>query len=225
MKNPTAGATPSELQKTIAELFPADIAVCYSDRCPAGAELLPTEREHTRNMVSHRLDEFRHGRWCARQAMAQLGMPQAAIGKRPDRSPQWPAGVTGTIAHTGSVAAAAMARADDFVSLGLDIEQAGPLEPEAARLIVRPDEDGGVHGNRARILFSIKEAIYKCIHPVVRTYVDFQEMRVDLSGPAGSFGAVPDTNNFDGALIAGLRGQYTVTSGLIVSACWIMATH
>ena len=174
MSNPSAGVTTADLQQAISELFPAGIAVCYSSRCPADADLLLPEREHTQSMVSHRLEEFRHGRWCARQAMQQLGLPPAAIGKRPDRSPQWPAGITGTIAHTGAMAAAAIARAENYVSLGLDIEQAGPLEAEAARLIVRPDEDGGVHGNRARVLFSIKEAIYKCIHPVVRTYVDFQ---------------------------------------------------
>ncbi len=214
-----------DLQTDISALFPSGVAVCYSACCPPEAELLPAELAHTRSMVSSRLLEFRHGRWCARQAMQTLGLPSSPVGKRPDRSPEWPAGITGTIAHTGALAAAAVARAEEFVALGLDIEQAGPLEPETARLIVRPDEEGGVHGNRAKVLFSIKEAIYKCIHPVVRTYVDFQEMRVDLSGPPGTFAAVPDTNNFDAAMIAGLAGRYKVTDELVISACWIMPTR
>lgn len=225
MNPEAAGQTGTDLQNAITDLFPPGVTVNYSASCPPEAELLPAELEYTRNMVASRLQEFCHGRHCARLAMQQLGLPPAAVGKRPDRSPEWPAGVTGTIAHTGSVAAAAVARAEHCVSLGLDIERAGPLEAETARLIVRPDEEGGVHGNRARILFSIKESIYKCIHPVVRTYVDFQEMRVDLSGPPGSFGAVPDTNNFDGAMIAGLAGRYLVTDDLIISACWIMPTR
>jgi len=207
------------LQETLQSLFPPGVSVSYSADCPAGASLLPEERVYTRGMIDSRRIEFTHGRHCARQAMAKLGLPAAAIHRQNDRSPVWPAGITGTIAHTGDHAAAAVGRAREFVSLGLDIEKSEPLEADTAQLIVRPDENA--EGARAKLLFSIKESIYKCIHPVVQTYVDFQDMEVDLSGPDGTFRAIPHTNNFDAAMIAGLRGRYRVGEALIASACWI----
>jgi len=214
-----------DLAKRIDDMFPAGVAVSFSTRCPASVSLLPEELPQTNNMVESRLEEFKHGRYCARQAMLGLGYPESPVRKRHDRSPEWPAGLTGTITHTGQIAAAALARSTDFISLGLDIEQAGELEPESLRLIVRPDETGHSDGAQGQVLFSIKESIYKCIHPIVHTYVDFQEMEVDLSGETGTFGAIPHSKNFDAAIIAGLEGRYCNASGLIISACWIMPTH
>ena len=212
----------ARLQAVLQNLFPAGVSLSYSARCPAAASLLPDEQIYTQGMVDNRRIEFTHGRHCARQAMRKLGVPPTPIHKLNDRSPAWPAGITGTIAHTGEHAAAAVARSREFVALGLDLEHTGPLEAETAKLIVRPDETAD--GTHAKLLFSIKESIYKCIHPVVQTYVDFQEMEVDFSGPPGTFRAIPHTNNFDTATIAGLRGRYRVGERLVASACWIRAS-
>lgn len=211
----------ARLQAVLENLFPVGVGLSYSARCPAAASLLPDEQIHTQGMIDNRRIEFTHGRYCARQAMRKLGVPPAPIHKLHDRSPAWPAGITGSIAHTGEHAAAAVARTREFVSLGLDLEHAGPLEAETAELIVRPNE--AADGAHAKLLFSIKESIYKCIHPVVQTYVDFQEMEVDLSGPPGTFRAIPHTHNFDAATIAGLQGRYRVGERLVASACWIRA--
>ena len=218
----------TELARLIDGLFPTNVAVSFSTRCPDTASLLPEELTQTQNMVASRLTEFRHGRHCARRAMLKLGHKEAPVRKRHDRSPEWPADLTGSITHTGTFAAAAVARSTDFISLGLDIEKAGEMEPEALRLIVRPDETGGLDGSdgsRGQVLFSIKESIYKCIHPIVHTFVDFQEMQVDLSGQPGTFRAIPHSKNFDAAMIAGLEGRYRLAQGLIISGCWIMPTH
>jgi len=211
------------LQAQISQLFPGGVAVSYSPRYPADADLHAEELAYTRDMVDKRLLEFTHGRHCARMAMTALDITPEPVRKRPDRSPAWPAGLVGTITHTGAHAAAAVAVSSDFVSLGMDMEISEPLESETINLIVRPDEHSANDGDHAKLLFSIKEAIYKCIHPVVHTYVDFQEMEVDLSGAEGTFGAIPHTNNFDAGLIASLQGRYQITDGLIISCAWMGA--
>jgi 4'-phosphopantetheinyl transferase EntD len=213
-----------QLQADIRQLFPDGVAVHYSPRCPADAELHAEELAYTRDMVDKRLLEFTHGRHCARQAMQALDIHPEPVRKRPDRSPAWPVGLVGTITHTGDHAAAAVAVSKQFVSLGMDMEKSEPLETESINLILRPEEHSDDDGTHGKLLFSIKEAIYKCIHPVVHTYVDFQEMQVDLSGAAGTFGAIPHTNNFEAGLIAGLQGRYLSANGLIVSCAWISTT-
>lgn len=225
MNASAADPAENELTQLIESLFPPGVAVSFSMACPHDADLLPEELTQTHGMVNARLTEFRHGRYCARQAMDQLGHPAAPVRKRQDRSPEWPAGLAGSITHTGKYAAAALASSADYISLGLDVEQAGELDPDELRLIVRPDESVGGDGALGQVLFSIKECIYKCIHPIVHTYVDFQEMQVDLSGTPGTFRAIPHSKNFDAAIIAGLQGRYCLAKGLIISASWIMPTY
>lgn len=211
------------LQAEISQMFPDGVASHYSSRCPADAELHAEELAYTRDMVDKRLLEFTHGRHCARQAMQALSIKPEPVRKRPDRSPAWPVGLVGTITHTGEHAAAAVAVSKNFVSLGMDIEISEPLESESVKLILRPEERSTGDGTHAKLLFSIKEAVYKCIHPIVHTYVDFQEMQIDLSGPLGTFCAIPHTNNFDASLIAGLQGRYRITQGLMISCAWVQA--
>jgi len=205
----------------MAELFPDEIAVHYSAHCPADATLLSAEQAYTSGMAEKRRLEFLHGRYCARQAMQKLGVPIGPVHKREDRSPGWPSGIAGTITHTGTHAAAAVGHTEDFVALGMDIERADPLESGTMKLILRPEERANASGEHAKLLFSIKETIYKCIHPILLTYVDFQEMQVDLSGPPGSFRAIPQTDNFDPTLISGLEGRYRVDNDFVISSAWI----
>ena len=53
--------------------------------------------------VAKRRSEYLAGRWCAREALAMLGMEGIpALG--PDRAPQWPAGSLGSITHSQGIA-------------------------------------------------------------------------------------------------------------------------
>jgi len=109
------------------------------------------------------------------------------------REPVWPDGIVGSISHCEDIAIAVVAAADRYTGIGIDIEAVGSLEPELARLIATPDEVSNYQlqglPNDGRLLFAVKESIYKCIWPVLRRYVDFQQVVVDLQVNTGVFTA------------------------------------
>ncbi|MGI9291058.1 MAG: 4'-phosphopantetheinyl transferase family protein [Gammaproteobacteria bacterium] len=201
-------------------LFPNNVATCFSPVMPADAELLPAEQTDTEGMIEKRLQEFTHGRYSARQALRQLGTEAFAIPKAVDRSPVWPAGIVGTITHSGPLAAAAVARASDYAGLGLDLETNEPLTRDIRRMVCRNDEDPKDLA-AAKLYFVCKEAIYKCIYPQVGVYVDFLEMELKLNHGDCSFTAVAHSENFDTRLVRPLQGQFRLAQGLIIAAAWI----
>ena len=84
------------------------------------AELLLSERYRS----SRRKREFLCGRRCAQRALRQAGFPFLPVLRNEDRSPAWPLSAIGSIAHTGTCAAAIVAKPhSDIVGLGIDIER------------------------------------------------------------------------------------------------------
>lgn len=213
--------TLATLEAELAALLPPGIAMAVANALPATAELLPAEEPAATGMVPRRRTEFALGRHCARLAMQRLGETPAAVPRGADRAPTWPAGLAGSISHAGDTAAALVARSRDYRAVGLDIETAGPLEPDVMELVLRPRELRSADGERAKVLFSIKEAIYKCIHPVVGVYVDFREMEVEIGTDGTSFRARPVGTHWDPARIAGLRGRYAIAAGWVLSVAWL----
>lgn len=213
-------ASDRDLQAALSALYPPGVALAASWRCPADASLLPDEEQYTTSMVEKRRREFRHGRHCARIALAELGAPESPIAKNDDRSPQWPDGYTGSISHTGEMAAAVAARTGSLRALGLDIESPEPLDPGTRKMILR-DEENAASGAEAKLLFSIKEAIYKCIYPLVQTYVDFREMEVQLDPASGTYRAQPHTHKVTAEIAASLRGRYFVCETYVASSAWL----
>ena len=207
----------------VSALLPDDVAVSFSPALPAAAALRGPEADNVSGMVTKRLNEYTHGRHCAREALRALGESPQAIPTGADRSPQWPAGIVGTITHSGPLAAAAVARQNSYAGLGLDIETAEPLDTAAIGMILLPEERDNHDASEAKLLFSIKEAVFKCIYPRVRCYVDFQEMRIELDRSAGRYSAVPCCDKFEPALIAGLEGRYVLASDYLASSAWLAA--
>ena len=103
-----------------------------------------------------------------------------------DRAPIWPDGVVGSITHTGDFAAAAVARAADIAGLGIDSEQI--IDPAAARDIAdicMVDEAmlfKAAHGRSfcefCTFVFSAKEAVFKCLFPLTRKFLEFSDVRI-----------------------------------------------
>jgi 4'-phosphopantetheinyl transferase EntD len=207
----------------LAGLFPKEVSTCFSAELPHEAELMVAETVDTNAMVEKRLREFTHGRHCAHQALLRLGAEAAAIPKAADRSPVWPAGIIGSISHSGPVAAAAVARSAALTGLGLDIETAQVLPADVIQMVCRPDEMP-VDNAEAKLYFCFKEAVYKCIYPLIEMYVDFQEMEVAIDQQSGSFTATAHSDRFDAAVVKNLQGKYAMTDELIFAAAWIMQT-
>lgn len=152
--------------------------------------------ERLRHAVRKRHIEYLAGRWCAREAM-RVGrgyQSHAVIATGEEREPLWPDGVVGSITHTQGFVSAAIADARVMRSLGVDSEETFTVE-RARRLaghLARPGElealarTGLDEGVIAAAVFSVKESVYKCLHPLVKTFFGFQAAEVVEISPEGA---------------------------------------
>jgi len=220
--------TDSTTEPLLQNLFPDTVTSVFSARLPADAVLVGVEQELSTRMAEKRYNEFLHGRHCARLALEAGGYAPVAIGKGEKREPLWPEQVSGSITHTGPYAAAVVGSSSLFTGLGLDIETAKPLEEKLFKAICLPEEialfNPDSAGQQAKLLFSIKESIYKCLWPTVQSFIDFTEMQVALNPDGESYTATPHTDKCPQELTARLQGRYLITDELVLSSAWISAS-
>ncbi|MDP9587690.1 UNVERIFIED_ORG: 4'-phosphopantetheinyl transferase EntD [Shinella zoogloeoides] len=119
----------------------------------------------------------------ARHLLKNEGMADAIIGRSATGAPLWPPGVIGSLAHDDEMAVAAIARAADVPSVGIDVEPADPLPDDIAALVFHDgDAVGGVEPMLSgRALFSAKEAVYKAVHPLDGEILGYEHIRVDFA--------------------------------------------
>ena len=144
--------------------------------------LLPAESVAFRSAVPQVRRQSGAARTVARQLLGQLGFDSVEIARSPSRAPVWPAGIVGSLAHCCDVAVAAVARKADLVSVGVDIEPDEPVEAEVAARIATASEKNRYSAEiiESRRLFVIKEAVYKAVFPIDETFLDFDDIEVDL---------------------------------------------
>jgi 4'-phosphopantetheinyl transferase EntD len=106
----------------------------------AGSRAVPGGAAADRGAVPRRRAEFTTGRACARRALAELGVAPAAILSGDRREPLWPDGVVGAITHCAGFRAAAVGRATDYRSIGIDAEPDEPLVDGILELVSLPAE-------------------------------------------------------------------------------------
>lgn len=118
----------------------------------------------------------------ARELFHRMGWPQSAITKSTSGAPIWPNGVVGSLAHDAEIAVAAVTGRRDLGSLGVDVEPAEPLDPELFGLIATTSECERYQGDprRSRLLFSVKEAVYKAVYPIDGVFLDHHDVEVSL---------------------------------------------
>jgi enterobactin synthetase component D len=116
-----------------------------------------------------------------RTALRRLLGQQIPIVPDDRGAPVLPTGWVGSISHKGERAAALIAPADHgFV--GLDIELAAPpRQPIEKRILTAREQQRIRDGRDVTLHFAIKEAIYKAIDPMVRRYVGFTEVELDIA--------------------------------------------
>jgi 4'-phosphopantetheinyl transferase EntD len=195
--------------------------------------LYPEERQHVGNAVARRRAEFATVRNCARIALGKLGLPPAPILPGERGAPQWPAGVVGSMTHCDGYRAAVLARRQQAQSIGVDAEPHAPLPDGVLRLVARPEEldqlrlleasFGQLHWDR--LLFTMKESVYKAWFPLTGRWLDFQEASVRIDPEAAEFVAdllVPGPQLADGELRA-FNGRFLIAGGLALSAIVLAA--
>jgi 4'-phosphopantetheinyl transferase EntD len=171
----------------IAALF-AEGTVAYQTRDIFSADsLLPGEQEYLVKAVAKRVHEFAGGRACARAGLSQLGFGPVALPMNADRTPLWPAGATGSITHTEGFCAAAVASCARIRALGLDAEPESSVKPDLWRRICTAQElatlqaqDEATARGTATLIFSAKEAFYKCQHALTGQWLGFSDISITV---------------------------------------------
>jgi 4'-phosphopantetheinyl transferase EntD len=135
---------------------------------------------------------FASGRACAREALAALGVGSVALPPDANGVPRWPSGFTGSISHNDAVCCATAARTADVVALGVDVERIVPFESALVRRVCRTDERARIarmpdlDGLWPNIVFSAKEAVYKCLSPRFGCFLEFEDVALDFTIQSGS---------------------------------------
>jgi len=153
---------------------------------PLSAETRSRLPQALRHATQKRQREFLAGRWCAKQALQGLGAGSTHVAVAEDRAPIWPDGVVGSITHAGDFAGAAVAWAADIAGLGIDSEQI--IDPATAGDIADicmvnegtlfKAADGRSFCEFCTFVFSAKEAVFKCLFPLTRKFLEFSDVRI-----------------------------------------------
>ncbi len=213
----------------IESLFPSCVRVAVATPAEEAGYLYPEEEAAVARAVEKRRQEFRAGRACARRALASLGIPAGPIPVRANRAPVWPEGVVGSITHCAGFAAAIVAHRSDMVGVGIDAETADPLKASLQRLIYTEAEAEWARDREpppgtdwGKVIFSAKEAVYKCVGPLAGRWIGLREvtLRVDADERAFTVSADPSAA-LEGFGMERIRGRYAVTGGLVLSGAVI----
>lgn len=202
-------------------------AEVYTD--PPGLEPLPEEVPLIARSVAKRRNEFVTVRYCARQALAELGFGPVPILKGDKGEPCWPDGVVGSLTHCEGYRGALVGRQTEVRSVGIDAEPHGVLPEGVLDAISLPVErtelqqlPSGLHWDR--ILFCAKEATYKAWFPVTHRWLGFEDAHivfdVDGSGTSGGFVSriLIDPAAVHGPPLETLTGRWSVRDGLALTA-------
>lgn len=116
-----------------------------------------------------------------RRALCEALGEQIEIGRDDRGAPIVPRG-HGSIAHKAGRERTVAAAIWSPALIGIDLERARPPRQPIESRILTPREHGLIGADRRRValVFAIKEAIYKAVDPVVRRYVGFTEVELDL---------------------------------------------
>jgi enterobactin synthetase component D len=149
-----------------------------------------------------RRNQFLSGRRCLRRALAQSVLVSEPLLIDRRGAPKMPLGFSGSVSHKADrvvalVQQTARPRSPAFAGslhdwpsfVGVDIERAAPSRYNIASRILTDDEMHHVNalpdvdrGRAVTLRFSIKEAIYKAIDPIVQRYVGFREVPLRWHG-------------------------------------------
>lgn len=204
-------------------------------RCPAVAmlssktcaelksdSLLPEEAIATKKFSQKRLTEFSLGRACARDILATLGYADFPVRVGEARQPLWPKGLVGSISHVDEIAVCAVASIQDLAGLGIDIETIATETFDLFEMVTSDAEQNSIIAAPAqcsylaKLLFSAKEAVFKCQFPLTGKWLEFRDVTLNLDFSQRRFATtLPDrVGTF---MVSGL---WDINDQYIVSVAW-----
>ena len=210
------------------QILPPSVAVSTARDDAAAEGLFPEEKAQIVNAVPERRREFATARSCARAALAELGVGPAAIPSGPKGEPIWPDGIVGSITHCRGYRACAVAHRSELATIGVDAEpdEGLPegllpdiaLAPEREAILAMAASDPGVSWDR--LLFCIKESVYKAWFPLTGSWLGFEDAQVAIDRPGESFVArlLVAGPEIDGRTVGALSGRWRAGEGLLLAA-------
>ena len=217
----------------IGRLLPSWVRAVDTTTDASEDSLWPAERAVLQRAVTKRRVEFATVRVCARAALAELGVPPAPILPGPRGAPGWPAGIVGSMTHCAGYRAAAVASDQVAASIGIDAEPHGPLPAGVLEAIARPEElswlaelavsEPRVHWDR--LLFSMKESVYKAWFPLTGSWLDFDGASITVEPAAGAFTAVLQVPGpvLNGRELTTFTGRFSTSDSLVLTAITVPA--
>lgn len=214
-------------------ILPAGVAVATRRDDLLDVDLFEREAEIVAGAVEKRRREFGTARACAREALGQLGVPPREILSGPRGEPLWPEWIVGSITHCDGYRGCAVGRRTDFAAIGIDAEVDDALPngllddialPEERRaLVALAREDPNPSWDR--LLFSIKESVYKAWFPLAGRWLGFEDARVAIDRGSRSFTARLLVRGplLNGREVSGFSGTWLVTEGIVLSAIAVPA--
>jgi 4'-phosphopantetheinyl transferase EntD len=217
----------------IEEIVPKSAASAESFGGSLGTGLFPEEAALVARATEKRRREFTTGRECARGALAALGIAAAPILRGYRGAPLWPDGIVGSITHCAGYCAAAVARTQDLLTIGLDAEPNAALPGGVLELISLPAERARLRELAAtapaiawdRLLFCAKEAVYKAWFPLTGQWLGFADADITIDATERAFTAriqVPAPVIY-GSTLTSFTGRWLASEDLILAAIAVPA--
>ncbi len=213
---------PSEFE-LLQPLFPDCVATCCGRIELFDEDLLPEEEPCVARAVEKRRREFAAGRTCARRALRGLGHDRCPLPRGEHGVTLWPPGIAGSISHSDTWCGAAAALKDEIAGIGLDIETVRRVTLSISKRVLTAEEAGMLRHlseedarRRLALVFSAKEAIYKCLFQIIGERIGFHDALV-----------VPQNDNFSlkikmveriASRIPHLQGSYFEHDGNVFTA-------
>ena len=123
---------------------------------------------------------------CLIDLFAAAGLPPVEPEHLASGARKWPPGYTGSVSHKGTTVAAALTCTDATKSIGIDIEMRTPKGvPELPGLhsVEHPPSVSATAGRD--VLFAVKEAAFKALHPILARQPDFTDISVSWLASGG----------------------------------------
>lgn len=145
---------------------------------------LPSDMEEE---VPKRKAHFLGGRYCAHQALEMMhgNNEILPIKKGEEGAPIWPEGVIGSITHNENFVGAVVADKKNLRGVGIDTEKIlGPQSVNMVEGLVATDKEkkDSISFDPFEyftLIYSAKESIFKCLHPLVKKYIEFHDVNID----------------------------------------------
>ena len=160
----------NELQRLAPELLVRGGS--FAHRLPEFQGVPPSERDGIR--LATRKE------WtgeCLVALLETVGLPAVEPPRLPSGSRSWPQGYTGSVSKRRNDVVAAIAPTNRIRSIGIDIEW---QDGEGFRMLDGLDSSEqpyAVPENAGQlIVFSVKEAVFKALHPILETRLDFTDI-------------------------------------------------